>query len=119
MRTLAPVAAQQERIGLRMNHLEKRLHRAQKGDAGPKGDPGPKGDIGPMPRHKWDGTKLAFEEGPDGGHFGPAVDLKGPPGESGIARTGRGLPLNIGIGGAGDSETTTAPQFSYFPAGWA
>lgn len=51
------------------------------GVQGPKGDKGDKGDIGPVPRHKWDGSRLAFE-GPDG-KFGRAVELRGPGGGRG------------------------------------
>ena len=59
----------------------------QKGDKGDQGEPGPQGekgdqgDIGPMPRHKWIGTKLQFEN-PDG-TWGRLVDLEGPRGPSG------------------------------------
>lgn len=53
------------------------------GEVGPAGPPGPKGDPGPTPRHKWNGTKLSFED-PDG-KFSRAVDLRGPGGGRGAA----------------------------------
>lgn len=38
------------------------------------------GAMGPAPNHRWDGTRLSFEN-PDG-TFGAAVDLIGPPGDT-------------------------------------
>lgn len=96
----------------RLNLLEERLLHvgAQRAKAGERGPTGPPGPLGPMPRHKWTGTKLAFEQGPDGGKFGEAVDLQGPPGKrSGL--TASGMP----IGGGGG---TAAPVNSWFPSGW-
>lgn len=53
------------------------------GEVGPAGPPGAKGDPGPIPRHKWNGSKLSFED-PDG-KFSRAVDLKGPGGGRGAS----------------------------------
>ena len=53
-----------------------------KGEAGLKGDIGligPQGEIGKTPRHRWDRTKLQFEN--PKGSWGPLVDLQGSPGE--------------------------------------
>jgi hypothetical protein len=71
---------------------------------GPQGLRGLQGDIGPMPRHRWDGTKLQFEQGPDGGKWGEAVDLRGSPGAVGVVQLGGG--------------SSATPVNSYFPAGW-
>lgn len=76
-----------------------------KGDRGPKGD---KGDLGPMPKHRWDGTKLQFEQGPDGNEWGKKVDLQGPPGAGG------GTGGMIGGGGG----TVVIEKFGYMPSGW-
>jgi len=51
------------------------------GEVGPAGPPGPKGDPGPMPRHKWNGSRLSFEDAD--GKFSRSVDLKGPGGGRG------------------------------------
>lgn len=59
----------------------------RQGEPGPVGEPGPigpQGERGPLPRHKWNGTRLAFEN-PDGS-FGRSVQLQGPGG----GRGGRG-----------------------------
>lgn len=56
------------------------------GRAGETGRPGPQGvpgAIGPAPRHKWEGTKLSFEQ--PGGTFGRAVNLQGPAGSRGVS----------------------------------
>jgi len=45
------------------------------GRPGPPGPPGRDGAVGPAPAHRWDGTKLQFQN-PDG-TWGPLVDLKG------------------------------------------
>jgi hypothetical protein len=45
------------------------------GREGRKGDPGRPGDRGPMPRHRWQWTRLQFEN-PDG-TWGESVDLQG------------------------------------------
>ena len=58
------------------------------GRAGEPGPVGPRGPIGPMPRHKWAGTKLSFEQ--PGGGFGQAVDLKGDTGGRGMSGAGGG-----------------------------
>ncbi len=50
------------------------------GRNGSPGLPGQRGLPGPLPKHIWNGTKIAFE-GPEG--FGPAIDLKGERGERG------------------------------------
>ena len=55
--------------------------RGERGAAGADGKDGAQGDIGPMPKHKWDGTKLAFEIA--AGKWGKAVDLRGPAGAGG------------------------------------
>lgn len=57
----------------------------RQGEVGPAGPPGPKGDPGPIPRHKWEGTRLAFEK--PNGEFGRSVELRGPPGGRGGAGT--------------------------------
>lgn len=51
------------------------------GDSGPTGPPGPKGDPGPIPRHKWNGSRLSFEDA--NGKFSRSVDLRGPGGGRG------------------------------------
>ncbi len=59
----------------------------RQGVIGLKGEPGPVGPTGatgPVPRHKWTGTRLAFET--PGGEFGRSVELQGPGG----GRGGRG-----------------------------
>ncbi len=53
----------------------------RQGDAGPSGPPGPKGDPGPTPRHKWNGTRLSFED--PNGKFSRSVELRGPGGGRG------------------------------------
>jgi hypothetical protein len=40
-------------------------------------------ELGVMPMHEWDGTRLRFQQGPDGSRWGEWVDLRGPPGEAG------------------------------------
>lgn len=74
-------------------------------------DRGPPGPPGPMPEHEWDGTRLRFQQGPDGHVWGRWTDLVGPPGRAG-GYSAMGLPM---YGGGG---STTATQNSYFPAGW-
>lgn len=67
----------------------------QRGATGPRGPTGPEGrsgEVGPMPEHQWDGTKLRFEQ-PWG--WGQWVDLKGPPGSSGVPGGGSGFPSRI------------------------
>lgn len=74
---------------------------------GPRGDPGrqgEKGDMGPMPRHRWDGTSLQFEQGPDGNEWGKKIDLQGPPGAGSVMGGGGGI--------------VVIPSFSYMPSGW-
>ena len=58
------------------------------GPRGPQGSPGPQGDVGPMPMHRWDGTSLQFQQGPDGGTWGELVDLQGPRGRDGMSGGG-------------------------------
>ena len=53
----------------------------KRGQGGPPGPPGLKGDPGPIPRHKWSGTRLAFED--SDGKFSRSVDLQGPGGGRG------------------------------------
>jgi hypothetical protein len=78
----------------------------EQGTIGKTGEPGPRGPqglMGPMPLHKWvDDTKLAFEH-PDGSFDDPPVELRGPPGPS-------------GIGGGGG--TVVIQGNTYFPSGW-
>ncbi len=49
------------------------------------GADGEAGEMGPMPKHEWDGTRLRFEQGPDGRLWGQWVDLKGERGREGIS----------------------------------
>jgi hypothetical protein len=63
------------------------------------------GAMGPMPEHKWQGTKLAFEN-PDG-TFDDPVDLQGPP--------GKGSQQALIGGGTGGFDFNF---FSYQPAGF-
>jgi hypothetical protein len=60
--------------------------------------------------HEWSGTKLRFEQGPDGNRWGQWVDLQGPPGRA-FGVSAMGFPM---VGGGG----VTTPANSYFPAGW-
>ncbi len=59
----------------------------RQGEVGPRGIPGPAGPIGPtgergpVPRHQWDGTRLAFEL--PNGKLGRSVELQGPGGGRG------------------------------------
>ena len=46
---------------------------------------GPAGPQGPIPAHKWDGTKLSFEN--SDGSYDSGVDLQGPQGPSGDITT--------------------------------
>jgi hypothetical protein len=71
-------------------------------------DRGPPGPMGPMPKHEWSGTKLRFEQGPDGNHWGAWTDLRGPPGPGAKEPLWRG----------GGAPIIAAPQNAYFPAGW-
>ena len=50
------------------------------GAQGPVGPQGPQGPVGPPPAHRWEGTKLQFEQ--PSGEWGEAVDLRGPAGET-------------------------------------
>src|SRR5690242_6571434 len=50
------------------------------GAMGPRGPQGAEGPPGPPPAHRWEGTKLQFEQ--PSGEWGEAVDLQGPPGET-------------------------------------
>jgi len=59
-----------------------------------------------MPRHRWKGTALQFEQGPDGDEWGDAVDLEGPKGPAGAA----------GFGGVITAPSTK--RNTYFPSGW-
>ena len=55
--------------------------RGPTGPAGPGGADGAQGVKGDMPAHKWNGTKLSFQD-PDG-EYGAEVDLVGPAGPQG------------------------------------
>ena len=55
--------------------------RGQKGDKGVQGDRGPEGKMGPMPKHRWAGQNLQFQN-PDG-TWGEAMNLRGSKGSSG------------------------------------
>lgn len=98
----APLAARLQTHSFRLSQLETRIADA------PQGPPGPRGEVGPMPIHRWDGTRLQFEQGPNGGEWGEAVDLVGPAGRPG--RNG-----SNGASGLGAASRTTT---SYFPGGW-
>lgn len=77
--------------------------KGERGFKGDKGDPGiglqgargkdglqgQTGEVGPMPAHRWQDTKLQFEQAP-GGEWGKAVDLQGPPAEVGTPAKGGG-----------------------------
>lgn len=77
----------------------------RKGDVGPQGV---RGDTGAIPEHRWvDGTKLQFQQGPDGDTWGEAVDLEGPRGKDGVTQV-------IAAPGLGFA----APTNAYFPQGW-
>lgn len=76
-----------------------RGNRGEKGEEGLQGvsgSPGARGlqgETGPIPKHKWRGTTLSFEE-PDG-EFGKAVDLRGRDGASGGGAGGGSIIANI------------------------
>ena len=70
---------------------------------GEQGEPGP---MGPMPRHRWEGTALQFEQGPDGEEWGELVELKGEKGDDGVTRVVSG-------GGGGPIIVN-----GYWPQGW-
>lgn len=72
------------------------------GSRGPKGDVGP---MGPMPSHRWEGTKLQFEQ--PSGEWGVAVDLQGPAGQG-----------SAPIGGGGGFIVQSGGGNGYFPSGW-
>jgi hypothetical protein len=101
-----------EAVSTRLALVEGRLKRAlasgvleikaQKGDPGVQGPPGPPGPPGPMPLHRWEGTSLQFQQGPNGDEWGEAVDLQGPKGDN--------------VGGGGVAVINGA---NYFPGGWA
>lgn len=63
------------------------------GVSGSPGTRGVQGETGPIPKHKWRGTVLSFEE-PDG-EFGKAVDLRGRDGTSGGGAGGGSIIANI------------------------
>ena len=71
----------------------------KEGAQGPRGPQGPEGPPGPPPAHRWEGTKLQFEQ--TTGEWGEAVDLKGPKGDAGAA------------GGVAVVQTN-----NYMPGGW-
>jgi len=58
-----------------------------------------------MPRHRWNGSKLQFEQAP-GDVWGEEVDLKGPAGRDGIG------------GVVQTSARGSSTGNSYFPSGW-
>ena len=58
------------------------------GPQGPRGPQGPEGPVGPMPQHRWEGTSLQFQQGPDGDSWGELVDLQGPRGPAGASGGG-------------------------------
>ena len=65
---LRPTRVRLHTYGMRLDCHERAIARkAQRGEQGPKGD---KGDTGPMPMHRWEGTKLQFQQGPDGETWG-------------------------------------------------
>jgi hypothetical protein len=89
-------------LEIRLRAIEKASRTVER-EPGPKGDRGPPGlpgDVGPPPAHKWEGTKLSFEQ-PDGA-WGKPVDLKGPPGESKTVVVG---PVSL-------------PAWGWFPVFW-
>lgn len=75
------------------------------GVTGQRGPRGPEGPIGPMPAHRWEGTKLQFQQGP-GGEWGKAVDLKGDKGPQQF------------VGGGPITLPAAASANSWFPSGW-
>jgi hypothetical protein len=80
---LLPVKA--DIVALRRDFCAIQKDPGPQGPPGPPGPPGPQGDVGPMPRHRWRGTALQFEQPRDDGksEWGEAVDLQGPAGKPG------------------------------------
>jgi hypothetical protein len=93
---VAPLSARLNTHSYRLKVLERDTK-----EAGPPGPPGPQGD---KPAHRWEGTKLSFEN-PDGS-FDEPVDLQGPRGEPG--RRGRGAAV----------VAASAATSSWMPSGW-
>lgn len=91
--------------------------RGQEGPKGDRGPAGPEGPMGPMPEHRWDGTKLQFEN-PDG-NWGQAVDLQGPAGPPGAVGFIGGGSSGNGSGAQGPQgpQGDTGPQGSVGPQG--
>lgn len=74
------------------------------GKDGQQGEPGERGPKGDTPDHEWVGTALRFEK-PDG-TWGDAVDLRGPKGAKGPARS------SGGGGGRAAFDPSTLPAAS-------
>jgi uncharacterized repeat protein (TIGR02543 family) len=106
--------------------------KGDQGDPGPQGEKGDKGDSGPQgpkgdtPAHKWDGTKLSFQN-PDG-TWGPAVDLQGPAGGTEkvtlTVSSSAGGSVTVPSGGSVTvpkgalTPITAVPQTGYDFTGW-
>jgi len=76
--------------------------RGEKGNSGSRGKAGIQGPMGPMPEHRWEGTSLQFQQGPDGDTWGDLVNLQGPSGSHSV--------------GGGVLVQTSGN--SWFPGGW-
>jgi len=69
---------------------------------GLRGKAGIRGPQGPMPEHRWEGTSLQFQQGPEGDAWGDLVNLQGPKGDPGI----------------GGGVLTLDGGNNWFPGGW-
>ncbi len=117
-----PVAISLRTFGVRLTSLEKLFaattrQAAEPGPPGPQGAPGPRGPIGPqggagpMPMHEWSGTRLRFQQGPDGSSWGEWVDLQGPKGDAQSMGAG---PVNVSALAAAVADELNC----YMPMGW-
>jgi len=102
---LERLQVEQQTIAAKLDALRERhaarvttMHKGERGQTGP---------IGPMPEHRWAGTSLQFQQGPDGEEWGPLVELKGDKGEDGVTRVVSG-------GGGGGPIVING----FFPQGW-
>jgi len=70
-------------------------HLGHAGTKGDKGDKGDQGQVGPVPRHKWEGTRLSFEQ--PNGKFGQSINLQGQGGGRGASGRSGGASANPGF----------------------